>query len=93
MGDLSNKYPQKIIVPSDNHLSRLILGNGTKGYFNNNLTTDVSLIACTSLEYLNFENCNAYQSVLNISNSNAIKTVLAIGSGITGISLPTNGIL
>lgn len=101
LGDLSDKYPQKIIISStsddnnkvENHLSRLTLGNSTKGYKNPWLTTDVSLTACTSLEYLNFENCSDYKNTLNISNSNAIKTVLAIGSGITGISLPTNGIL
>lgn len=100
LGDLSNKYMQKFIISSDDvRLEHLILGNEHKDYYNpywkpnagQSLT--IGLSGCKYLKTFNLQNCSSYNSTLDFSNSPIIEKIQLIGSGVTGIKLPVNGVI
>ena len=101
LGDLSDKYVQKFVVASDDvRLEKLILGNGKKGYDNIYLGSSVGgqsptidIKKCTQLKEFNLYNCKSYNSVLDFSASKGIEKIYLTGSGVTGITLPINGVI
>ena len=100
LGDLSNKYMQKFIIASqDVRLKHLTLGNPHQDYHNpywkpgKGQSQKIGLSGCTYLETFNLQNCSAYNNTLDFSASPAIKKILLTGSGVTGITLPVNGLL
>ena len=101
LGDLSNKYVQKFIISSDDvKLEKLKLGNGKQGYNNIYLGQSVGgeapkidVTKCTQLKEFNLYNCAAYNSTLDFSKCKAIEEIYLTGSGVSGITLPINGVL
>lgn len=100
LGDLSNKYMQKFIIASDDvRLKHLTLGNPHKDYNNpywkpgSAQSQKIGLSGCSYLETFNLQNCSAYNNTLDFSDCPAIQKILLTGSGVTGITLPVNGML
>ncbi len=100
LGDLSNKYMQKFIIASEDvRLKHLTLGNPHRDYHNpywkpgDGQSQKIGLGGCTYLETFNLQNCSAYNNTLDFSESPAIQKILLTGSGVTGITLPVNGLL
>jgi hypothetical protein len=101
LGDLSDKYVQKFIISSDDvKLEKLKLGNGRRGYNNIYLGQSVGgeapkidIKKCTQLREFNLYNCEAYNSTLDFSNCKAIEKIYLTGSGVSGVTLPVNGVL
>jgi hypothetical protein len=96
LGDLSNKYVQKFVMSGENKLSRLILGNPHKDYYNpywssNTSTSNLNLTGCTYLEEFNLQNCSSFKSALDFKSSPLIKKILLTGSSVSQIDLPING--
>lgn len=100
LGDLSNKYVQKFIISSDDvKLEKLKLGNGKQNYSNPFLNAGeaqaptIDITKCKTLKEFNLYNCDKYNSTLNFTECKAIEKILLTGSGVTGITLPINGVL
>ena len=101
LGDLSNKYVQKFIIGSDDvRLEKLKIGNGTQGYDNIYLgqsiggeAPKIDITKCTQLREFNLYNCKSYNSTLDFSNCKAIEKIYLTGSGVSGITLPINGVI
>jgi hypothetical protein len=93
LGDLSNKYAQNFIAQAnDNRLTKIILGNEHKDYYNPYLKT-IGLGSCSYLEEFNLLNCSAYSDSLDFSESPQIKKILLTGSNTSGILLPVGGVI
>ncbi|WP_165021519.1 CotH kinase family protein [Dysgonomonas sp. ZJ279] len=92
LGDLAPKYPGTVDITNAVALEELIVGSLTSGYKNNNLT---GLHTGTNemLKKVNVANCPNLQQSLELSKCYSITEVEARGSGITGISLPSSGVL
>ena len=104
LGDLSTKYMQKFIMEpaagEDIMLKKLKLGHAHKNYYNKywNTTVDgqsakISLGGCKYLQEFNLQNCGSYNNIIDFSACNAIEKILLTGSGVTGVTLPVNGII
>lgn len=101
LGDLSNKYMQKFYIASgsDVRLKSLTLGNAHKDYYNpywkpgEGQSQTIGLSSCSYLETFNLQNCSSYNSILDFSDCPNIKRILLTGSGVSGITLPINGII
>lgn len=93
LGDLSNKYLGKFeITDSVARLTRLILGNSHKDYYNPNFS---ALSIGSNLPYLtelDVTNCIGLRSV-DVSLCNQILSVKATGSNLANIVLPDNSLL
>ncbi len=92
LGDLSPLYCGTINVSKAEKLTELIVGNQTKGYSNNNLT-ELAVGANNLLQKVDICNCPNLVKPLALSNCPNIQEIYAIGSGITGLELPTSGYL
>ena len=100
LGDLSDKYMQKFIMPATgNKIRRLILGNSHKDYYNPywrpnvGQSAEISLAGCTYLQSFNLQNCGTYNNVLNFAECPIIETILLTGSSVSGLTLPVNGLI
>lgn len=99
LGDLSTKYMQKFVlkkpINGELKLKRLQLGNPHKDYDNTYWSTSsaLSFNSCKFLEYFNMQNCKSFVQSIDLSECSAIQQILLTGSGITGLSLPENGML
>lgn len=105
LGDMSDKYMQKLVIESDNvRLEKLILGNTHKDYYNPywgttvtsgsvNDSPKIGLTSATHLKEFNFYNCSTYGSSLDFSNCKVIEKILLTGSGVTSVMFPTGGIM
>ena len=92
LGDLSALYCSKIKAGNATKLVELIVGNETAGY-KNKMLSELEVGSSPLLETVNISNCVGLTAPLNLSNATNIKTILAKGSSITGINLPSSGYL
>lgn len=97
IGDLSSKYVQKFVFADSNNikLEKITLGSSKQGY-NNTFwqgAEAISLTGCTYLKQFDLRNCPYYTQTINFSPCPAIETILLTGSGVSGLTLPTNGSL
>lgn len=97
IGDLSSKYVQKFVFADSSNikLEKITLGSSKQGY-NNTFwqgAEAISLTGCTYLKQFDLRNCPYYTNVINFTPCPAIETILLTGSGVSGITLPTNGSL
>lgn len=92
LGDLSGMYAGTVDVSKATRLSELLIGSGTEGYHNDNLTV-LAVGANKMLRKLDIRNCpNLIQSV-DLSGCENIEEVYAQGTGVTSVALPAAGIL
>ncbi len=92
LGDLSGKYPGTVDISKADALEELIIGSTATGYKNENLTvlhTGTNEI----LRKINVANCPNLRQSLELTKCYSLEEVEARGSGITGLSLPSSGIL
>lgn len=92
LGDLSPLYCGTVNVSKATKLTELIIGNGTVGYANNNLT-ELAVGANNLLQKLDVRNCPKLTEPLALANCPNIEEIYATGSSITGIELPSSGYL
>ena len=92
LGDLSPLYCGTVNVSKATKLTELIVGNGTEGYANNNLT-ELAVGANNLLQKVDVRNCPNLIEPLALANCPNIKEIYATGSGITGLELPSSGYL
>ena len=92
LGDLSPLYCGTVNVSRATKLTELIVGNGTEGYANNNLT-ELAVGANNLLQKVDVRNCPNLIEPLGLANCPNIQEVYATGSGITGLELPNSGYL
>lgn len=92
LGDLSPLYCGTVNVSKATKLTELIVGNGTSGYANNNLT-ELAVGANNLLQKVDVRNCQNLTEPLALANCPNIQEIYATGSGITGLELPSSGYL
>jgi len=92
LGDLSPLYCQRCYISAATKLTRLQLGNRTKGYYNNNLT-ELDFGSNTLLKYVDISNCSGLTGSIDISACPNIEEVYAHGTKISSVSLPAAGYL
>ena len=90
IGDLSNKYPQPLIISAATKLKRLKLGSSEPGY-KNETTTGLSLVNNVMLEELDIQNCKALTETLDMTKCTNIRKIYAKGSAIRGVILSEGG--
>lgn len=96
VGDLSDKYLYKLIVgTAQNNLTKLILGNHHKDYYNPYWGEEksIELNGFRFLEEFNLENCGTFTGTINFTQSPQIKKVLLTGSKTSVLTLPVGGVL
>lgn len=96
IGDLSDKYLYKpVFGATQNNLTRLILGNHHKDYYNPfwKDETLIELSGCRFLNEFNLENCSTFKGDINFSEAPQIKKILLNGSSTGGLILPVGGVL
>lgn len=92
LGDLSPLMVELIDVSGAPHISYLKLGDGAEGYANHSLTS-VTLGNNVLLRHLDIRNCPNLTIVPDVSGCTNIEEIYCEGSAITGIKLPSGGIL
>jgi len=90
LGDLSPLYVGTVDVSKMKRLRELVVGSAVPGYSNTNLRT-LSVGNNQMLRLINIRNCSGYTQTLDLSGCDNIEEILAAGSGILGVSLPTGG--
>jgi hypothetical protein len=90
IGDLAPKYPGTLNVAKATSLTRLKVGDTTEGYSNENLT-EVTLGTNPLLKELNVANCPNLTGAIDASGCKGIEEINAIGTAITGVTLPVGG--
>jgi len=90
VGNLASMYPYSFTLNALDHLKRLDMGTDNSGYVNANLTSlpfteDTEL---PLLESINIKNCHSLSGNLSLNRANNLTTVEAVGTTITGVSLP-----
>lgn len=96
IGDLSDKYLYKpIFGATQNNLTRLILGNHHKDYYNPYWDKEklIELKGCRFLNEFNLENCATFTGDINFTEAPQIKKILLNGSATGGLVLPIGGVL
>lgn len=86
LGDLSVLYPTTLQVTQCRMLTRLVVGNKTKGYIGK--LANLTLGTHPLLTYINVCNCATLQSSLDLKGCSALDEIEAQGSRITGVNLP-----
>lgn len=92
LGDLSPLMVELIDISGAPHISRLKLGDGAEGYSNLSLNS-VTLGNNKLLRYLDMRNCPNLTMVPDVSGCTNIEEIYCDGTSITGIKLPSGGIL
>lgn len=87
---IPSKYARTMDFHNATRLKELIIGDGTSGYVNNNLTS-LQIGNLTRLEKLDVQNCPNLTSTLDLSGCTNIKEVYAKGSSIKGVNLADGG--
>lgn len=92
LGDLSAKYPGTVDITNALALEELIIGSLVKDYKNSNLTV-LHTGSNEMLKKVNVANCPNLKQSLELTKCYSLEEVEARGSGITGLALPSSGIL
>ena len=92
LGDLSPLMVELIDVSGAPHISVLKIGDGAEDYTNYSLKT-ITTGNNKLLRYIDLRNCPNLVSAPDVSGCINVEEILCEGSGITGIKLPTGGIL
>ena len=93
LGDLSSKYLGKFQFPVKIcKLERLVIGNPNQYYYNPNFSSLSIGASAPFLKHINIMNCNGLNG-LDLNSCQRIQEVLATGSALKNILLPTDGIL
>lgn len=92
LGDLSTQYLGLFSFPGETKLENLILGNKTNGYYNPNFSALSIGNAAPQLKKIDISNTQL-TSILDLRGCQNIREIQACGSGITGVSLPSYGVL
>lgn len=92
LGDLAPKYPGTVDISNALALEDLTLGSLVSGYKNQNLTT-LHTGTNEMLKKVNVANCPNLKQALELNKCYSLESVEARGSGITGLDLPSSGIL
>ena len=97
VGDLSDKYLYNLIIgAAQNNLTRLILGNHHKDYYNpywSNVTEPMSLNGFRFLRVFNLENCDTFTNTIDFTESPQIEEIYLTGSRTSALTLPVGGVL
>lgn len=95
LGDLSKQYLGAFRFPEkQTKLESLTLGNGNRDYYNPNFSSLTIGSQAPYLANLNVMNCIGLKGrSLDLSQCQNLKTILATGTDITSVSLPSYGIL
>lgn len=86
IGDISALYPTTCDIAQGRMLTRLIVGNKTKGYIGKLAT--LTFGSHPLMTYINVCNIPTLTSSLNLLGCSAIEEIEAQGSAITGLNLP-----
>ncbi len=92
IGDMAHLYIGYCNFAYATLLQEISIGSDAEGYSNENLTS-VNFNSSTMLEYLQIQNCPNTTSSLELTNCQRLQTLLLEGSGFTGISVATGGLL
>lgn len=90
LGDLSAFYPGYVNLAGGVKLRDLLVGSGAEGYSNTNFTA-ISVSNNPLLEQLNLQNLPNLATSINVETCVNMTSLLADGSAITGVVLPTGG--
>lgn len=96
VGDLSNKYLYKLIVgAAQNNLTKLILGNHHKDYYNPywGNESSIELSGFRFLEEFSLENCGTFVGTIDFTQSPQVKKIILTGSNTSVLTLPIGGVL
>lgn len=92
LGDLSAKYIGTVDISKAVALEDLIVGSNVAGYKNENLTT-LHIGENARLKKVNLVGCPNLKESLDFSKCYSLEEIDARGSGVTGMSLPSSGVL
>lgn len=92
LGDLAPLYCGTVNLSKASKLTEIKIGSGISGYQNTNLT-DLSIGTNKLLKKIDIQNCPNLVDSLKLSNCPNIQEIYAVGSGITGLELPSSGYL
>jgi hypothetical protein len=92
LGDLSGKYAGTIDLSNATKLTKVIVGNGTTGYTNTNLT-NLSVGNNKLLEIVDVRNCPNLVGTLDLSGCDNIQEIYAQGTSLTAVALASGGSL
>ena len=92
LGDLAPLYCGTVNLSKASKLTEIKIGSGIAGYQNSNLT-DLSIGTNKLLKKIDIQNCPNLVDPLKLSNCPNIQEIYAVGSGITGLELPSSGYL
>lgn len=90
IGDLAPKYPSGLNVSKATSLTRVKVGDTTEGYSNPNLL-EAKFGTNPLLTYINLANCPNLTNSIDVSGCKNIEEINAIGTAITGFTLPVGG--
>lgn len=90
LGNLSAMYPGTVDISKAIKLTELIVGSGTVGYQNSNLTV-LAIGNNTLFRRLNVMNCPRLTQPIDVSGCENIEEIYAQGTSITSVKLPTAG--
>lgn len=89
INDLSKFYMKGNNFSAGTRLQRLIIGNSTEGYVNNNITS-ISLNS-PLLEELDIRNCPNFSKIIGLARCTSLKTFYAENTALTSAEFAVNG--
>ena len=88
IGNLAPMYPYSFDLRALAHIKLLDIGTDVSDYVNTKFTELKLPNYAPLLETLNIKNCHSVGGTINLSQANNIRTIEAVGTSITGVSLP-----
>ena len=88
IGNLAPMYPYSFDLRALAHIKLLDIGTNVSDYVNTKFTELKLPNYAPLLETLNIKNCHSVGGTINLSQANNIRTIEAVGTSITGVSLP-----
>ena len=90
LGDLSGLYCSVLDVSSADKLVNLQVGNDNPKY-RNTMLREINVGTNTLLKRIDLSNCVRLNQALDLSNCSNIEEIYALGTSISGVSLPSAG--
>ena len=88
IGNLAPMYPYSFDLRALAHIKKLNIGTDVDDYTNTKFTELKLPTFMPLLETLNIKNCHSVAGTIALATANNIRTVEAMGTSISGISLP-----